>query len=71
MAKGNMLYSVVVYVGGLASHETRVIYTCSKESKAEAYLHDYLENHPEVCKAYIEHSFNSRLNRNRVEIEED
>lgn len=71
MAKGRMIYTVVVYVGGLDSHETRAIYTCSKESDAERFLHKYVKAHPEVCKAYIERSLNMRLNRNNYEPEED
>ena len=71
MAKGNMLYKVVVYVGGLSSHDTRTLYTCSKESDAEAYMHKYLKEHPEVCKAYIERDYNTRLERNRREVDED
>ena len=67
MSKGNMIYDVVVYEGGLASQDTRVIYTCSKESDAEKYLVKYLDEHPEICKAYIERSFNRRLNRNKLE----
>lgn len=71
MAKGNMLYKVVVYVGGLSSHDTRTVYTCSKEKDAENYLHKYLKEHPEVCKAYIERDYNTRLERNRREVDED
>lgn len=71
MAKGKMLYKVVVYVGGLTSHDTKTVYTCSKESDAEKYLHKYLKEHPEVCKAYIEKSVNMRLHRNRYELDED
>ena len=71
MSKGNMLYSVVVYVGGLSSHDTKTIYVCSKESEAEEYLYAYIKEHPEVCKAYIERDFNRRLNRNKCDYIED
>lgn len=71
MAKKNYLYTVVVYVGGLASHDSRVVYTCSKESDAEKYLHKYLREHPEVCKAYIERAYNTRLKRNQIELEDE
>ena len=57
MSKGNIIYLVVKYEGDINSHETRVIYTTSKESQAEKFLHAYLKNHPEVCKAYIERRF--------------
>lgn len=69
MAKGKMLYKVCVYVGGYSSHETKVVYTCSKESDAQAYLHKYLKKHPEVYKAFIERSVNMRLNRNKYDSE--
>ena len=71
MAKKNYLYTVCVYVGGLASHDCRVVYTCSKESDAEKYLHAYLKEHPEVFKAYIERTFNMRLKRNQRDIEDE
>ena len=71
MAKGKMLYQVCVYVGGLSSHDTRVVYTTSKESEADTFLHKYLKDHPEVCKAYIERSVNMRLKRNQYEAEEN
>ena len=71
MAKGNMLYTVVVYVGGLASHERRVIKVTSKESEAEKYLHKYLKEHDEVCKAYIDREVNTRLERNRRDIDDE
>lgn len=71
MAKGNMLYKVVVYVGGLSSHNTQVIHICSKESEAEKRLHEYIKGHPEVCKAYIEREFNTRLNRNKFDYDEE
>ena len=71
MSKGNMLYRVVVYVGGLSSHSTKTVYICSKESEADKYLHDYIKAHTEVCKAYIERDFNSRLNRNKFDYDEE
>lgn len=57
MSKSNCVYNVVIYVGGFESHDKRTIYTCSKESKAEEFLHDYCREHEEVCKAYIERSY--------------
>ena len=71
MAKGNCVYKVVVYVGDFASHDTRVVYTTSKESKANTYLHDYLKSHPEVNKAYIERSFGREAMRNAKRSYED
>lgn len=71
MAKKNYIYTVVVYLGGLASHDSRVVYICSKESDAEKYLHKYLHEHREVCKAYIERTYNARLKRNQYELEEN
>ena len=64
MAKGNCIYKVVVYVGDFTSHDTRTIYTTSKQSKAEEYLHDYCKEHPEVTKAYIERSYGREAMRN-------
>lgn len=57
MSKGSCMYSVYVYVGGLSSHDVKKIYTTSKQSDAEKFLHAYTKKHEEVCKAYIERSF--------------
>ena len=70
MSKKNFIYKVVVYIGGISSHDCKVIHIDSKESEAEDFLHNYLKNHPEVCKAYIERAFNKKLNRNKYELEE-
>lgn len=64
MGKGNCVYNVVIYVGDFMSHDKRTIYTCSKQSKAEQYLHDYCKSHDEVCKAYIERSYGREALRN-------
>ena len=66
-----MIYKVVVYVGDFTSHDRRVVYTTSKESDAKKYLFDYMKDNPDISKAYIECDYNRRLNRNRVELEED
>lgn len=71
MAKGNCIYNVVVYVGGLNSHETKVVYTTSKMAKAESYLHGYLNQHPEVNKAYIERTYSREGKRNAKYMRED
>lgn len=71
MAKGNCIYNVVVYIGGLSSHNTQVVYTTSKESKAEQFLHDYLKEHEEVCKAYIERTYGRADKRNAKYMRED
>lgn len=71
MAKGNMIYSVVVYIGDFMSHDTRVIYTCSKESQAQRYLHTYLKSHPDVSKAYIERSTSRHTLRETKRMRED
>lgn len=71
MSKGNCIYNVVVYVGGLSSHDTRIIYTSSKESNAERFLHAYLKEHEEVCKAYIERSYGHEAKRNAKYMRED
>lgn len=63
MSKGNMTYHVVIYVGGFDSRETRTIYTTSKESQAQRFLHTYLRNHPEVSKAFIERRFSRESTR--------
>lgn len=64
MGKGNCVYKVVIYVGDFYSHDKRVIYTSSKMSKAEEYLHDYCRSHPELSKAYIERSYGREEMRN-------
>ena len=63
MSKGNVIYNVVIYIGSMMSHDTRVIYTTSKESQAERFLHTYCKNHPEVNKAYIERQYGTREDR--------
>lgn len=65
MANGNCVYKVCIYTGNMESRESRCIYTTSKQSKAEAYLHSYLREHPEVCKAYIEREFTRQSMRDR------
>ena len=57
MSKGNCIYKVCIYVGGFESHDFKVIYTTSKMANAERFLHEYTDQHPEVCKAYIERSY--------------
>lgn len=64
MSKGNCIYNVVVYIGGFESHDRKVVYTTPKESKANEYLHKYMREHEEVCKAFIERSFNRAEMRN-------
>ena len=71
MSKGKCIYKVVVYVGDFMSHDTRTIYTTSKMSKAEEYLHDYCNAHPEVVKAYIERSYGREDIRNAKRSYED
>ena len=63
MSNGNCTYKVVIYVGGIESHDRRVIYTTSKESNAEKFLNEYLKRNPDVCKAYIERSFSRKDRR--------
>lgn len=65
MSNGNVMYNVVVYIGNLASHDSRVIYTTSKEKNAEAFLHSYCKEHPEVCKAFIE-KFYGRMDKRKA-----
>ena len=65
MSKNNCIYKVVVYNGGMDSHDCKVVYTTSKQSKAEEYLHDYCKQHDEVCKAYIERSYGREALRNQ------
>lgn len=57
MSKGNCIYNVFVYVGDMSSHNAKCVYTTSKQSEADKYLHDYIKKHPEVQKAYIERSY--------------
>ena len=71
MAKGNIIYTVVVYVGDFSSHDRRVIYSTSKQSQAEKYLHDYCKEHDEVSKAYIERSFCRQAQRDAKRRYED
>lgn len=71
MAKGNCIYKVVVYVGDMTSHDTKTVYTTSKQSKADKFLHDYCKEHVEVCKAYIERSYSRESIRNEKRRYED
>lgn len=71
MSKGNCIYNVVVYVGDFSSHDTRIIYTTSKQSNAERFLHSYCNEHPEVCKAYIERTYGHDSRRNAKYMRED
>lgn len=71
MSKGNCTYNVVVYVGGMDSHDRRVIYTTSKESNANKFLHDYLQKNEDICKAYIERSFSRQDRRDAKRFRED
>lgn len=65
MSKGNILYSVVAYVGGLESRETRVLFRSTKESEAEAYLYGYMDTHPELTKVYIERTYVRKYDKRR------
>lgn len=71
VSKGNCLYNVVVYVGNLSSHDSKCVYTTSKMSNAERFLHEYTKEHPEVCKAYIERSYSREAKRNAKYMRED
>ena len=71
MSNGNCIYKVVVYTGGMYSHDTRTIYTTSKESNAERFLHAYLKEHPEVQKAYIERSYGRQSGRDAKHMREE
>ena len=64
MSKGNCIYNVVIYVGGMDSHDVRVVYTTSKQSNADKFLNDYLKKNADVCKAYIERSYSRQDRRN-------
>ena len=64
MGKNNCVYKVVVYIGSFESHERQVVYTTSKMSNAERFLHDYCDKHAEVSKAYIERSYGRDMKRN-------
>ena len=63
MSKGNMTYNVCIYVGDFNSRETRVIYSTSKESNAQKFLHDYMRKNPEVQKAFIERRYSRNEDR--------
>ena len=65
MSKGNCTYNVCVYTGDFYSHDSKVVYTTSKQSNAERFLHEYCRNHPEVSKAYIERKY-ERNNRRQA-----
>ena len=71
MSKGNCIYKVCVYLGGLDSRDAKVVYTTSKMSNAEQFLHAYTREHPEVCKAYIERSYVYSRERNAKYMRED
>lgn len=71
MSKGNMMYNVCVYVGDFDSKEIRVIYSTSKESKAQDFLHEYLRKNPEICKAYIERKFSRNEGRRSKRLREE
>ena len=71
MSKGNCIYNVCVYTGGFTSRESKVVYTTSKQSNAERFLHEYCRQHPEVCKAYIERSYGRNIQRNAKRLRED
>lgn len=71
MSKGNCIYKVCVYVGGINSHESKVVYTTSKMSNAERFLHEYLDEHSEVCKAFIERSYGRDTKRSAKYMRED
>ena len=71
MSKGNCIYNVVVYIGDFSSRETRVIYTTSKQSNAERFLAEYLREHEEINKAYIERSYDYASKRNAKRMRED
>ena len=71
MGKGNCLYQVCVYEGDMSSHCKKVVYTTSKESNAERFLHTYLKEHPNVCKSYIERSYGRDSRRNAKYMRED
>lgn len=71
MSKGNCIYNVVIYTGDFMSHDKKVVYTTSKESNAERFMHSYLKEHPEISKAYIERSFGREARRNAKYMRED
>lgn len=71
MGKNNCTYKVCVYVGGMDSYNAKVVYTTSKQSNAERFLHQYTREHPEVCKAYIERSYGRDARRNAKYMRED
>lgn len=71
MSKGNCIYNVCIYVGGFQSHDFKVVYTTSKMSNAERFLHDYTNEHPEVHKAYIERIYSRDSKRNAKYMRED
>lgn len=72
MSKGNITYSVCIYVGDFDSRQSMVIYTTSKESNAQKFLHEYLRSHPEVQKAFIERKYSrNEIRRSKRMREED
>lgn len=71
MSKGNMMYNVCVYIGDFDSKEYRVIYSSSKESKAQDFLHEYLRKNPNVCKAFIERKYSRNENKRSKYLREE
>lgn len=71
MSKGNMTYNVCVYVGDFDSREVKVVYTTSKESSAQKFLHEYLRKNPDVSKAYIERKYSRNEIRRSKRMRED
>lgn len=72
MSKGNMIYNVCIYVGDFDSREVRVVYSTSKESSAQKFLHEYMRKNPDVQKAYIERKFSrNEVRRSKRMREED
>ena len=54
MEKSKIIYKVNVYDGGLSSVHELTIYTGYNKASAYAKLEEYLQKHPECCKAYID-----------------
>lgn len=71
MSKGNCIYKVCIYIGGFESQDFKIVYTTSKMANAERFLHEYVKEHPQVCKAYIERSYGRDIKRNAKHMRED
>ena len=72
MSKGNITYNVCIYVGDFDSRETRVIYSTSKESNAQKFLHDYMRKNTDVQKAFIERKYSrNEMRRSKYFREEE